>query len=161
MHNRLKTLLLIACVSILTFCIIGQIFFRSNPASSNFPLKLDWKTHLTGNTYGISIADNKTALVLTSASLYVIDTDNGNIIWNYYLSTWLADAKPAIAKNGKVFVTDGYSVVALDQKTGSVLWKQVLSTYSLWLTDASENVVIINQLGDDITAIDANTGNIL
>jgi len=161
MRNWPKNWFFIICASLITFYIAGKIIAQKNPVSNNFPLKQIWKTHLTGNTYGISIADDETVLVRTSAALYALDVNSGNVIWNYYLSKWLADASPAIAKNGKVFLTDGNSVAALDQKTGSVLWEQTLSTSSLWLTDASESVVIVNQPGTYITALDVNTGDLL
>lgn len=160
MRNKLKTLLLVACVSILTFCIIWQIIIQRDPVSSDFPLKQTWKTRLSGSVYGISVADDEMVLVRTSASLYALNAKNGKIIWHYSLS-WQADAKPAIAKNGKVYVTNGNSVVALGQETGSVLWQQTLSYSSLWVTDASESVVLVNQLGIDVTAFDANTGEFL
>ena len=159
-RNKVKTSFFVTCISLLIVFIIGQIILEREPASNNFPLRQAWKTQLRGKIYGISTADDERVFVRTSASLNALEAKSGKVIWSHSVS-WQADAKPAIAKNGKVYVTGGNLVLALDQKTGAVLWKQTMTYSSTWITDVSEDVIIVNQLGIDIMVFDADTGEFL
>src|SRR5688500_16508288 len=144
-----KILLIIFVIGTLTVFLSWDAIITRPPKPANFPLRKIWINRLNESVLGLSLASQDILLARTSAALYALDTKNGNILWRYSLSRQ-ADPKPAIADKENVYVADGRSLIVLSPANGIKLWEQSLPYPTEWVTDVSEGLVVVNQMGFDI-----------
>jgi outer membrane protein assembly factor BamB len=129
--------------------------------ASNFPLKQLWSQKLDSNIRDITVIEGKSLVfVRTNGKVFALRKTQGNVVWQFASSS-LSISAPVFFNGSTIFVNDNQSLWALRPDDGQVLWSQPLNSYSTWIPDASESIVLINELGKDVKAYDVQTGLLL
>lgn len=129
--------------------------------NTQFPLKEIWSQKLDGNTRDITIIESKSLVIVrTSNKIFALDKNQGNVIWQFS-SPHVSISAPAVFNGLTLFINDNQSLWAIRPEDGQVLWSQPLNSYSTWIPDASERIVLVNELGRYVRAYDTQSGSLL
>lgn len=125
--------------------------------SDNFPLRQIWTANLNAPILNISVSTHNNIIVQTNSMLYALNARTGEILWKYDLA-WQGSSKSPYFYNHIIYLVNHDSLLAISEQSGNLIWRQQLPRTGEWVTDASEKVVLVNQVGEYIVAFDANTG---
>jgi outer membrane protein assembly factor BamB len=129
------------------------------PAGS--PLLLQWSKKVSGTILELSATEDGSLIFARTANkLYAISSHSSTIVWEHNISRQV-ETSPALAVDGKIFIADSGNLWALDEGTGKTIWSQPLQDTRGWVTDASEDVVLVNDRSNDMRAYNARTGKLL
>ncbi len=160
MNKNFKQWLFILAMVLLLFCLIFIFEEQDSLQPSNFPLRQNWTAKLNARILNISVSPHGNIIVQTSSMLYSLDAKTGETLWKYDLS-WQGSAKSPCFNNNAVYLVNHGLLLSINEQSGRLMWKQPLPRTNEWVTDASEKVVLVNQVSEYIVAFDANTGKYL
>ncbi len=155
--KRFTKLAIIVFVSIGIAAFTWQMYTPMPIGASGFPLTEKWRRKLNGTILDISVGDSNAVFIKTTSSLIALNQRSGDLIWETKVGSQVS-SRPAIEAGERVFVTDEGQLWAFDAASGEVLWSQPLEDTSSWVTDASNDIVLVNLISNNISAYDAKTG---
>lgn len=156
--KRFTKLAIIVFVSIGIVAFTWQMYTPMPIGASGFPLTEKWRRKLDSTILDISVGSSSSAVFIkTTDSLIALNQKSGDLIWKAKVGSQVS-SRPAIEAGEKVFVTDKNQLWAFDAVSGEVLWSQLLEDTSSWVTDASNDIVLVNLVSHNISAYDAKTG---
>ena len=104
--------------------------------------------------------------ITSSADVYKIDSNNGNIIWSrntagslYANATDFFKLSEIILSNNRIFFSSGNNSYMLNADTGSTIWKNDVSSSGTPIVD-EENIFLVTENGYFII-LNKNTGEII
>ena len=149
--------------SLLTFLCISLYFLNGfiYPRTKDLSMTKKWETKLDNTVQEISTtADKSLILVRTNSAIRALSAATSEIVWEFDLAPQV-ELSPAISANRTVFIADSRTLWALGQEDGKIIWSQELPETRGWVTDASSEVVLVNQRSNDVRAYNAETGKLL
>ena len=129
--------------------------------STNFPLDQKWSIKLKNKIQSISISGNNYLLVQTPSTLYAIDQKSRGILWQHEL-IFQNTAVSIFARKNIIYVLNQNTLQALNENDGTLLWSNKINNEPYaWIVDASDDIVLINQVSNLIIAINAKNGSLI
>ncbi len=89
----------------------------------SLPLKLAWRTKISGLIYAQAVACDKQVYVLSWYKLHALDLETGHQIWEFEPLVDSNKGVPAIWKDRIYFADFSGTVYCLNRQTGKLLWK--------------------------------------
>ena len=134
---------------------------------------LNWDIHSipsfikSQNLLSIAVSNDGYIFAITSsADVYKIDSNNGNIIWSrntagslYANATDFFKSSEIILSNNRIFFSSGNNSYMLNADTGSTIWKNDVSSSGTPIVD-EENIFLVTENGYFII-LNKNTGEII
>jgi outer membrane protein assembly factor BamB len=159
-----KQKLVIVSVLVVAGC-ISLWMLAVNVSSPRIPagsrLLMQWSKEIDGTILELSATEDGSLIFARTANkLYALSSHTSTIVWEHNISRQV-ETSPALAVDGRVFIADSVNLWALDERTGKTIWSQPLQDTRGWVTDASEDVVLVNERSNDMQAYNAKTGKLL
>jgi len=135
-----------------------------NLGEQPFPLKQKWTISLDKGSMFDSVVDlseTKDGFLLarTKEGIYTLQENSGQVMWFFRLDNQV-QSHPVIVSNRIVYVSDSRNLFAISQDDGKSLWKQSVQDNN-WVVNASENMVLVNEVANDIVSFNTDTGRLL
>ena len=129
--------------------------------TTNFQLEKKWSHQLDSTITEISVGQNSVILFArTSNSIYAFRADNGNVLWSFD-SLAQGGYSPAFSNNLNVYVVDDKYIRAFDKQSGQIIWSQLLPKSRGQLVYVSDDIILVNEVANDISAYGAINGSML
>lgn len=112
-----------------------------------------------GITAPVTPGDTLIFVAGNDGTVYALDRASGKALWQANLKT-IVDAQPVVA-NGRVYVSASSEMFALDAANGAVVWRLRDMTHLFKGAPLLLGEQLWQLTSEDLTVIDANTGNIL